>query len=105
MRLIRSTYEVVTEESAANGDWADRGWIDEQGEECLSPSDAIRLLKSVGAMYASSSHFHPGVWYYTEASQDYHTGEYRTESYHLHGFTPRAERMVWDAITERLGDE
>lgn len=98
MRLIRSTYEVVTEESAQDGEAADSGWLDKEGQEFNSPAQAIRYLKSRSITQASSSRFHSGIWYSTTPEKDTFDGSYTTESYHLKGFTERAERMIYDAL-------
>lgn len=56
-KLIRTTYEVVTEESAAEGEAEERGWIDEDGTE-FTVTEAIEKLEGCEP---SSSAFHPGV--------------------------------------------
>jgi len=35
MRRIRQSYDVVTPKSARNGDYAENGWIDEEGAEIV----------------------------------------------------------------------
>jgi hypothetical protein len=97
-RLITVTYDIVTPESAEQGDFAESGWIDDEGTEMISPAEAIKFLRREGADQPSSSYFHSGVWYSASKGENYRTGAETTHSYHLKGFTPRAERMVWDAI-------
>lgn len=80
MGLIRTTFEVVTPESAEEGDAAERGWVDETGER-HTVAGAIRELEGCEA---SSSAFHPGIWYTeAEGTTDYETGAVTTRSYHL----------------------
>jgi hypothetical protein len=100
MGIIRTTYETITQESAEDGEVADSGWIDEEGES-MGPADAIRFLRGNGAIHASSSRFHPGVWYSTDAEQDYCTDEWETRSYHLSRFTLNQQRRIWEAVTGR----
>lgn len=100
---IRISYEVITEESARNGDVAERGWEDEEGE-AISLDDgvdeAIAFLEDAGAVHPSSSAFHPGVWYSTEGEQDYNTGETTIYSYHLVDFDNDAQEEIYEAITD-----
>lgn len=103
---IRIAYEVVTEESAGHGDAAERGWWDEEGvlmqlddwdvADGLTVADvAIKYLKDeVGNLEASSSHFHPGVWY-TMAADDYGQNSY---SYFPTDFTPEEEQKIFNAL-------
>lgn len=103
---ISTTYSVVTNESAAEGDTAENGWENEKGvsmlpvdcveEEGLTTVDlAVEFLQNHGACEPSASFFHVGVWYDGSADQDYSTGDYRTESYHLKGFTPEEEAAIY----------
>lgn len=59
---------------------------------------AVKFLQGHYASSASASFFHPGVWYETEPSTDYHTGEISRNSFHLAGFTDEEERQVYQAI-------
>lgn len=97
------TYEVVTPESAEFGDVDDRGFVDEDGYE-IDP-DEDETLGEATAKYlrhdvveASSSHFHPGIWYIGEASPNYRTGAERTYSYHLKDFTEAEQRDVYNEL-------
>ncbi len=101
MRKILTTYHTVTPESAEVGDFAETGWIDDEGVEIQSPAVAIQFLRTHFAFEPSSSHFHPGIWYSDSGTTDDTTGEDETRSYHLTGFTERAEKMVFDAITDK----
>lgn len=110
-RLIKRTYAVITPESASNGDYAKTGWTDETGESMeLDKYDiedgltvtqkAIDFLKDKGAIFASSSHFHSGVWYSTEPTiEDYSTDEEWEYSYHLYGFTEAEEETIFNTIS------
>ncbi len=106
-RLIRTTFSRITPAEGEDEEPdEEHGWIDEEGvdmepdeydrEEGLSAVDkAVKFLEREGVTEASSSAFHPGVWYSTEYSvTDYSTGEEEQRSYHLKGFTPDEEREV-----------
>lgn len=96
--LINKTYDVVTPESAAEGDVADRGFEYED----MRPDDlrdVLRELEAHGCPRLNDwDHGHASV-YFEEADQNYRTGE--NTSYALH-FTfeskaeARAFRRVWN---------
>jgi hypothetical protein len=109
---ITISYYKVSPESAANGDYEETGWIDEEGvsmepdefdySEGITAADkAIKFLKKECATRQSSSHFHVGVWYSDGVSQDYRTGVETELAYHLHGFTEEQEKQIWNAIVKR----
>lgn len=102
---IRVTFTTITEESAINGDWADSGYVNENGfpmdwyEGHTVVDDAIDFLRDHGVTQASSSHFHPGIWYSDEGQTDYHTGETEQRSYHLVDFTTAQQLEVFNRFT------
>ena len=110
MRLIRTTFDQVTPESAEDGDTSDSGWVDDDGEEIEvdkhdrdeghSISDVtVAWLWNKGAIEASSSEFHPGIWYSTEYSvNSYQTGEEEQRSFHLSGFAVDEEREIYKGL-------
>lgn len=112
-RSIRVTYSRITPESAEDGDFSETGWIDEEGSsmepdkydrrEGLSAVDkAVKFLKYDGATEASSSYFHPGVWYSTGFDvSDYRSGESEERSYHLDGFTAAEQKEIWERLRAR----
>jgi len=110
-RRITITFDVVDEESAAQGDFAETGWIDEEGVE-ITPDEydlddadgdeiaaVVELAKKTilqnGCVEPSSSQFHTGVWY---TQVDCPMGEERY-SFHLNDFLPEEEEAVYNAIT------
>lgn len=119
-RAVVFTYDIVTEESAQEGDTAEHGFYEPGGYyhplEVVGPAvrlvpgaegtpvsgadEAWHLIEDVlGALEPSSTQFHPGVWYtQVDAEQDYQTGDYTTLSAHLHGFSPREEYWVWKQL-------
>ena len=92
-KRITITYDVTTPESAEHGDYADTGWIDEEGVDCTPDecdideakdtlwdgrddeptkeeselaalvTNAVKVIQGNGGVEASSSEFHAGVWY------------------------------------------
>lgn len=98
MGLIKVSYDIVTPESAEQGDAAEHGWEDESGTEC-NRREAVKLLTDAGSLEASSTGFHHGIWYsQTDGSEDYRTGAVKTLAYHVSGFTIREEYRIWSAL-------
>jgi hypothetical protein len=104
MPRITETFEIITPESAEQGDAEERGYVDEEGVE-IEPDDedqtvaeaAIAFLQDKGATEASASHHTPGaadsIWYtaydVNEGTRDwYEKGHHENRSYHLKEFTP-----------------
>jgi|CXWL01.1.fsa_nt_gi hypothetical protein len=59
--------------------------------------NAIKFLRNKYAVEASSSQFHPGIWYSTSwETVNYKTGEDKQNSFHLYGFTPEEEKAIYD---------
>lgn len=98
---IRITFDTVTPGSAEEGDFAETGWVDEEGVvmEDDVVDDAVEFLRGKGCLETSSSPFHPGACY-TQADADvnYTTGEHYRESYHLVNFTSQQERNIYAAL-------
>ena len=93
--LIRTTYEIVTPESAEEGDADERGWIDEDGEE-YSVKEAAEFL--IGTE-PSSSFFHSGIWYtHYGYDTDFETGGEESRSYHLTKFSPEDEKLIYESV-------
>ena len=117
-RTIATSYSTTTPESAEHGDFADRGWVDEDGDSVEVTADdieeqhetgsrtpvtdavvekAARWLHDSGATEASSTSYHPGVWYSSSSEvSDYSTGEERQEDFFLRNFTTEEERRVFN---------
>lgn len=107
---IRVAFEVVTEDSARDGDASERGWDDEEGENMLpdeqdeeegvsSVDIALEFLEENGATEASSTQFHRGVWYHTADPEiDMRSGEATYRSFHLVEFTEEEQREIFDRV-------
>lgn len=96
-RLINITFEVVTPESAEEGDVEERGWLspilittEDLDEDEPSWIDAtVRALRDegIGSVEADSSHGTPRWFSEIDASVDYSTGAETRRSIHPEGFT------------------
>jgi hypothetical protein len=96
--LILTTYDIVTPESAEEGDTADCGWIDDEGVK-HSVQSAIAMLKHCEP---SATHFWRGTWYTVyDYHTDYATGAVESRSYHLKGFSEVEERAIFVGVTRR----
>jgi hypothetical protein len=107
-RLINITYEVITPESAAEGDVAERGWLspllitaDDLDEDDPSWVDAtIRALQNegIGSVEADSSHGTPRWFTEIDGDMDDQTGAETRRSIHPEGFT----KSEMDALGKAL---
>ena len=108
-KVIKETYQITTPESATLGDYADEGWIDEEGvsmvpdkwdiEEGSTPADlAVEYLRDRGVNEASASWFTPDLWYTVHGTQDPQTGGYEDRSFHLAGFTETEQRQIYERL-------
>jgi len=108
-KYITVSYDIVTPESAEEGDVAESGWEDEEGvdmtpdeidiEDGLSAVDkAVDYLQKNGPMEPSSSRFAPRTWYTHQEGQDPSDGSYTSYSYHLNGFTQDEELEIYQRM-------
>lgn len=109
---ILTTYNKTTPESVEQGDFSESGWEDEDGVD-MTPDEwdredgltaatkAAKWLQDKGAYNTSASHFHPGMWYSTEWSSDYRTGEETEYNFHLKGFTEAEEQEIFELMRRR----
>jgi hypothetical protein len=116
-RRIKITFDIVTPESAEQGDTAENGWIDEEGIE-IAPDEyeideaegderaaVVRLaVKEIGRSVEPSNwpRWHSGTWYTeTEGDTDYSTGAVERRSFHLEGFSDDEERAIYAELCGR----
>lgn len=100
--ILSQSYEIVTEESAAQGDAAERGFDWEDCPHTLR--ETVELIKSEGFTIRSDTG--PGAprWLSTEVIQDcafYEDGEHRTLSLHP-GADARSQRY-WEKACRAAG--
>ena len=102
-----SYYEIWTPEDVEIGETDDRGDLDDvtleldedDREEGLGWADqAVEYLLDEGTHEASSSSFHPGIWYTYYGEADFRTGERENRSFHLKGFTEEEQRDVYNQL-------
>ena len=82
------------------------GWLDEEGVKvgaCARYGEtpwgvAWEVLVNGGAIEASSSSWHLGAWYTSEASQGMYSGWWAQAAFHLAGFTVAEEYLIWLAF-------
>jgi len=108
-KKITTTYQTTTPESLEDGDYAESGWRDEEGESMLPDEyddeditvidKAVEFLKNHYAYEPSSSDFHTDIWYSASPDENYVTGENTYYSYHLEGFTEEEEYEIWKIMT------
>ena len=96
MPKIITTYEIITEESAEDGEAAEQGFgdpIDDVGVE-----EACELLHG---LEPSSSQFHVGIWYTSYGEMDILSGNYENTSYHLdrQEWTEEQQRAIYKSVT------
>lgn len=92
-KQIAVTYDVVTDESAENGDTSEAGFerfipVD----DCF---DALEQLKNHGPYQDSGDN---ESYYTSDAEQDYMTGDHTNRAYHLSGFTEAELEWIHDQI-------
>src|SRR3546814_4761205 len=111
-RAIRITYEVVTPESAADGDVAESGFTSDNGirypvekrneaptYEMAGPHAAATFIIERGGVEPSSSEFDERTWYRADdVAVNITTGSAKSRSYHLIGFPEGEKRAIFDAV-------
>src|SRR3546814_19114409 len=116
-RAIRITYEVVTPESAADGDVAEAGFtsdncirypVEKRDEvptyEMAGPHAAAMFIIERGGVEPSSSEFDDRTWYRADAvAAHITTGSVESRSYHLIGAPEAEKRARFDAVGNGKG--
>lgn len=111
---VRVTFEIVTPESAEDGDTAETGWIDEIGTT-FDASDTDDDEPSIGTAVArfitrAGGHVEPSDWppevtphrapWFTQSDpdRDFRTGAEERHSYHVEGLTADEWRDLFVAL-------
>lgn len=97
---IRVSYELITPESAEEGDVAERGWDNEEGQPMENVREAVEWLTEHGPLEPSSSTFHHAIWYTHYGDRDYRTGNVRNLSFHVTGATQSQEQRIFDGLAK-----
>ena len=89
--LISKTFDVVTPESAEDGEAAESGFVYEN--EPFTFRELVREIQGGGFTRTCSA------WLESHSETDYRTGDVRTEALHFsHANPPRAEKWFWLAV-------
>jgi len=98
---LNTCYDIITPESAEDGDFAESGFICE-GEKFTSFESLADHIISEGATEASSYPFTPGCWYVcNDYDTDYVTCAVENRSYHVTGLSDKQERELYRRVTGR----
>ena len=88
--LISKTYEIVTPESAENGDFEETGF--EFESERYTFKELIDLAKSTGCIYSEGA-----TWLYSYPEiEDYSTGEEKSYALHFDRENKPRDRKYWE---------
>lgn len=98
MLKISKTYEVITNESAEQGEAAESGFVFE--DQPCGFRELLDTIKADGFAYPDSSHGIPR-WLSTEPQQDYRTGAWVT--YSLHTSHDARSMRYWNKAMKVLG--
>ena len=94
---ITTTYDIVTPESAEDGDVAESGWEDEVGHDCrpdqgdANPDCRWSVVHMAVAFLSGKcldSGGGPESYYEADGTTDYSTGANTRLAFHLEGFLP-----------------
>jgi hypothetical protein len=97
MILISKTFERVTDESAANGDYEETGFVFQ--DEAFTFSQLVHELREYQFTSSWPCRGEARDWVTTEDDVDYQTGDYTSYSLHFsHKNNPRAERYWRKAL-------
>ena len=104
MITLGITYEIITPDSAAIGDAAERGWYTDKKE--WQPGDlrqAIEVLKERGYIEASDSTLGDYTWFTAFDSGErcrwnFETGGYENLSLHVDGITLSTRKRILRAL-------
>lgn len=106
--IVRRAYEIVTEESARQGDTAENGWLtadDQQWQGAWkegrklaeirfkTAKEAAKFIAEQGAIVGDDGYNS----FYFEARQNMRTGDYISESAHVEASRPSMER-IWSEL-------
>ena len=99
-KVIRTSYAKWAPSDIEIGDTDDKGWEDEEGQPMASAEEAVQWLQDAYITSASSSEFHPGIWYSSTDEDISHTGEpiVHERSFHLDGFSEEEEAAIYNAL-------
>lgn len=101
-RLIKITYEILTEESIEQGDSAEHGWENEEGvlfEGDLYETPAEEAAKWLNNLSLREYEgYHQCAFETADDDVDFRTGDRTRKAYFLNGFTPEEEDQIRKAV-------
>lgn len=100
MLLLSKTYEIITEESAENGDAEERGFCWED-----SPCEFKEVIDYLRGAHASQWPITnlESVWFTHYGEMDYVSGEYENVSFHYSKQNPGKNLKHWKAAIVAAG--
>lgn len=100
MLLISKTYEIITQESAENGDVEERGFVWED-----SPCEFREVVRYLEGTVASQNPIInvENVWFTHYGDMDYSSGESENVSYHYSKQNPSKNLKHWKAAIIAAG--
>jgi len=93
MIKITTTYQIVSPESAEQGDFHEQGWHNEDGEVFNSPSEAAEYLLENFAHHPSESPSELCKSWSTDGDKDYQSGNETYYTYHIETFEPALKEI------------
>ena len=105
--IVEEYFEIITPESAKEGDVAERGFVAAQEFELdkydiesglTIPDLIVTFLKNEGANEFSSSVFDTNGWYIHYGSQDMYDGSYENNSFHLGNIDDEEKKQVYEKM-------
>ena len=101
MIKISKTFEVVTEESAQDGEAAERGFVFE--ERPYTFRELVREMEGFPECSDRPASGRVGEWLTSYAEQDYRTGAYESESIHFCRSNPPRLAKYWRKAMRAAG--
>ena len=99
--LIDVTYEIITEESAENGEAEETGFVEENGEYTFL--ELVRKLRDYSELSCSGRTIDTSTWSTNYGDMDPSSGEYRTESIHYSHLNPPRNAKYWAKALRAAG--
>lgn len=100
MLLISKTYEIISEESAENGDVEESGF-EWENQEC-SISEIVDTIRNLEPSQWPITH-PESVWFTEYGDADYETGDIENSSFHYSRKNPSKNLKHWIAAIKLAG--
>lgn len=100
MLLLSKTYEIITEESAENGEAEESGFVWEDSP--CEFREVVRYLEGAEPSQSPITNLE-NVWFTHYGEMDYVSGEYENVSFHYSRQNPRKNLKYWKAAILAAG--